>query len=370
MTRRNRQYSFVTGTCFGIFASHGLRLSRVRCGLMRRSLLQCLLLLSLGLSHAASWAQDAAIDLQAGSQAPLWAGAQITLNLDIKTDGLSFADVFFDLPEVSGAYLLRTDSNTVKLSEQRAGETWQVLRYPLSLFVPHGGTVSIPTFEVRFKTSAGFGTPAVAHAFTTAPVELTVLQPPGVNPNDMVTTTPELEIDYDWSIPAGSVVPGDALTLTVLRRSAKVSAMLLPPLPVYMTPGLAAYPAAPELEDRSNRGALVGERTDRVTWMVEQAGNYEIPAVRFRWWDPQRERLQDQVIEGIVFEVIANAAPQRDPRSTVAAIPPLRTLLFAGLLVAALAVVIHWQRTRLAQLWRRILPPPRRLQKRLNRNNP
>lgn len=366
MTCCDDPYRFLCDNWFGALLRNGAHATQVQCWLWR-----LMLLTSMCLPCTASWAQNADIDLHPGSKAPLWAGAQITLNLDIKTDGLSFGEVFFDLPQVSGAYLLRTDSNTVKLSEKRGGETWQVLRYPLSLFVPQGGTVFVPAFEVRFKTSAGFGTQSVAHELTTAPLDVTVLQPPGVSPQDMVITTPQLEIDYDWSLPTDPVTPGDALTLSVRRRSAKVSAMLLPPLPVYTTSGLADYPATPELEDRSNRGALVGERTDRVTWIIEQAGRYEIPAIRFSWWDPQRERLRDQVIEGVTFEVIADptASIQQDPRRTAAPLLSLQTVLFAGLLMTAMGLLIFWQRARLAQTWRRILPPPRRLQKRLNRSD-
>ena len=81
---------------------------------------------------------------------------------------------------------------------------------------------------------------------------------------------------------------GDALVLTVTQEAQGIPAMLLPPLALPELPGLAAYPDPPEVEDRSNRGALTGRRTDRLTWIVEQAGSYDIPGVRYRSWDPAR----------------------------------------------------------------------------------
>lgn len=314
--------------------------------------------------------EEADVDLTTRQQGQVWAGEQLTLNLDIKTNGQSFSDVFFDLPEVTGAFLLRTDSSTVKLTEQRGSDSWQVLRYPLSLFVPQGRTIKVPAFEVRFQTSRGFGTEPTTHKLLTPALELDVTQPPGVDAGDMVVSSPGLEVNYTWTLPAEPVKPGDALTLTVERRSERVSAMLLPPLPVFETPGLASYPAAPELDDRSNRGALVGERRDRITWIVEQAGSYDIPAVRFRWWDPQRERLEDQIIEGASFEVVA--PPATAPAGKQGQPPATRigrhNVVMWATLVLVIGSVLVWLRQQHAGLWRRILPQRRTLLAHLNPN--
>lgn len=314
-------------------------------------------------------AQEAEIELIPAANDVPWAGEQVTLYLDLKTNDLSFANVFFDLPEVPGAFLLRTDSNTIKRSERRAGESWQALRYPLALFAPRGETVSVPAFEVRFQTSKGFGTQPTEHQLTTKALEITVRQPPGLDADEIVVSSPSLEMEYEWTLPTEPAAPGAALSLVVTRRSEKVSAMLLPPLPVFEAPGLATYPAAPELGDRSNRGQLVGERTDQITWIVEQPGNYEIPALRFRWWDPVRERLQDQTIEGVSLEVIG----ETNPGSSSAPGKPssrnwlLSSLALGGLLALGLALMLSTAlRDGARRLYRRVLPPRRKLLTRLN----
>lgn len=332
-----------------------------------RRTLPVLLLAALAVLPLVALGQNAEVTLSARQQGEVWAGEQITLDLDLKTSEQSFANIFFDIPEVSGAFLLRTDSSTSKLSERRGSETWQVLRYPLSLFVPQGKTITVPAFEVRFQTSGGFGTEPTDHRLSTPELRISVSQPPGVDPGDLVVSSPGLQVDYSWDMPADPVKPGDAVTLTVQRRSQKVSAMLLPPVPVFETPGLASYPAAPELEDRSNRGSLTGERTDRITWIVEEAGVYDIPPIRFRWWDPQREQLRDQLIDGASFEVIAPPGAAPDTQHT----PPRdgfpgRSALFWIALALALCAVLYWQRDRLALIRQRVLPKPRTLLKRLN----
>ena len=121
-------------------------------------------LLSVGTAIAQE--QRAEVSLGSSAKAAPWTGEQVTLDLDLKTPALSFAEVHFNLPEVPGALVLRTDSTTVKLSEQRAGETWQVLRYPITLFPQQAGTVAVPSFEVRFRTQNGFGSESVARELT------------------------------------------------------------------------------------------------------------------------------------------------------------------------------------------------------------
>lgn len=340
---------------------------------MRRTTFLWLTLCTLLLTRIAS-AQPAELDLWPASQDQHWAGEQVTIYLELKTPGQSFSDVFFDLPAVEGAFLLRPDSNTIKGSENRGAETWQILRYPLALFAPRGGSVLVPAFEVRFKTSGGFGTEPTTHALTTPALQLAISQPPGTEAGDLVIASPSLSLEYEWSIPPAPIKPGDALTLTVERSAAQLSAMLLPPLPLFEAEGLAAYPAEAQLEDRSNRGQLVGERTDEITWIIEQPGTYTIPAVRFRWWDPAREALQDELVEGLTLDVPAAAGaasqspvPTGTERPAGKLLAALILLLLAG---GALGLLLRFRGGQLLQfarrLRRRILPPARGLLKQLN----
>ncbi len=149
--------------------------------------------------------------------------------------------------------------------------------------------------------------------------------------------------------------------MSVTRRAADISAMLLPPLPVFRMEGMAAYPDAPRVKDRSNRGALTGERQDSITWVAEKAGEYRWPAIRFQWWDPDRKKLERYLIPGMSLSVDAlpgaldqNAADQELP----ARARPL--VIWASLALALLAgawwLWPRWPSDRLGRLRRRIIP--------------
>jgi len=216
-----------------------------------------------------------------------WAGQQVTVNLDLKTTGFSFSNSHFNLPEISGAFLMQTDTTTIKFSENIDGETWQIIRYPLALYPQKAGQLEIPSIAVRFNTSAGFGSTEKAFEFHTEPLQLTVKLPPGVKEGELLVTTTSFELDHDWRPQSGTA-----------------QTMLLPPLPVFRTEGLAAYPQTPEVNDKTNRGDLTGERIDSIIWVVEKPGSYDIPGIRFQWWDPESRELKQQIIPGLNLDIL------------------------------------------------------------------
>ena len=62
------------------------------------------------------------------------------------------------------------------------------------------------------------------------------------------------------------------------------------------------------MNDRVNRGDLSGERIDRITFVCELAGNYQLPGLRFQWWDPVAEELHEETIAPVTLEVAHNPA--------------------------------------------------------------
>jgi len=98
--------------------------------------------------------------------------------------------------------------------------------------------------------------------------------------------------------------------LTVRRRAKDISAMLLPPLPVFHAEGLAAYPQPPEVNDKTNRGDLTGERIDSIIWVAEKPGSYVIPGIRFQWWDPNSRKLKQQIVPGLNLDILPSPADE------------------------------------------------------------
>lgn len=246
----------------------------------------------------------AGVALSIDQEQNIWAGQQVTLNLDLKTTGFSFSNSHFTLPEVKNAFLMQTDTTTIKLTEKVEGQDWQVVRYPVALYPQAAGQLKIPAISVRFTTSAGFGSEKKVFEFETRPIKVDVKLPPGANPGDLVVTTNSFELEHNWVPETGAIKTGDAVTLTVKRQAGDISAMLLPPLPVFREDGLAAYPKTADVRDKTDRGDLTGERIDSITWVVEKPGAYDIPGIRFQWWDPDTRELKQQLVPGLGLDIL------------------------------------------------------------------
>ena len=152
-----------------------------------------LLLLSAQLLPVAAAASlQGEVRLVAARAEPVWVGQEVELYLELWSDGFSFGDQLFALPEVKGGFLLQGDSSTVKLSESRAGASWQGLRYTLLLYPQAAGRLQVPAFEVRFSSRAGFGSEPTAFAYRTKPLAIEARLPPGANAGDLLVTTGNL----------------------------------------------------------------------------------------------------------------------------------------------------------------------------------
>jgi hypothetical protein len=129
-------------------------------------------------------------------------------------------------------------------------------------------------------------------------------------------------------------------------------------LPSPQLDGLGVYADKPEVRDRSNRGQFNSQRTDRVTYVAEMAGNYRLPERVFQSWNPQAEVLSEHRIPALQLAVSPNPAwaPGAGAESTSGVEPRtwwiLLALLAAGLLgwrfgpAAIQSANAHWHNRR------------------------
>jgi hypothetical protein len=241
-------------------------------------------------------------------EVPVWVGQRVIVHVDLISDGFMFSDQRFRLPEVSGGLLMRDASSALYLSEEIGGETWQVQRYSFSLFPQREGEITIPPIPVWFGVSSGYGQEVTSFELVTEPLRVRARVPPGVKDPTGLITAEDVEVEVSWQPEIEGLLVGDAFTRTVRRRAANVSGMAFVPLPVPEIEGLAVYPKPPEVRDTSERGSLVGERSESVAFVAQRPGSFEIPELVVSWWDPSAERLEERRFEERKLEVAPNPA--------------------------------------------------------------
>ena len=103
--------------------------------------------------------------------------------------------------------------------------------------------------------------------------------------------------------------------------------MLLPPMAFPAVDGLAVYPAQPSLRTRPTDGAtcMTASRVDSATYMLQQPGDYVLPAIDVGWWNARDGRVETAHLDAVATAgggqsggaKRAAAAAERAPRLDV-----------------------------------------------------
>jgi hypothetical protein len=218
-------------------------------------------------------------------------GQKLRLILEIATDRWFTGGTRIGIPEVPGLVILQTEQFANNASETRDGQSWVVQRWTLDVYAQRPGSFDIPPIPLDIKVNAGEAG-EIAGRVSAPPVTFVVGLPDSLAGAERWVAAPEFRVEQRFDRPLEGLQEGDAFEREITFEAADVMAMMLPVFAPKNIAGLATYPAPPALEDRSNRGATVARRTERISYVVEAAGHYLLPARDYLWWNTQTRKLQ------------------------------------------------------------------------------
>jgi len=209
------------------------------------------------------------------------------------------------LPEldVSGAIVRRLSSfginGTVEIDgKQYTTQTWEYTIYP-----QRAGRFEIPALEVRIFP-AGEGGAAKPVDATTSSLSFEVDPLPG----GVALSAPAFLASQSYEPAEGKgLIVGGSLTRTITLKTEGAPAMLIPPLGASEAEdGMSAYPNAPEVNDKINRGVINGTRVEQVSYLFEKPGKYRFPEIRIPWWNIKTKEIETATLPGLDVEVAPN----------------------------------------------------------------
>ena len=102
--------------------------------------------------------------------------------------------------------------------------------------------------------------------------------------------------------------------------------------------GLAAYPKPPVLNNNSNRGTVTASRTERIVYIAEEPGEYQLPAQDFYWWDTNTAQMQMLTLPSV--DILVEASGVSKQESTPSPSTDFRILApwLIGLLVLSMLI--------------------------------
>lgn len=265
-------------------------------------------------------------------------GQHVALSIDVLFAGDMPRPPRVSVPDVPGLQVFRFETQGLTLRETLAGQAYVGQRFEFALYARRGGSFEIPPVAVTLLDRQG----APKGTAQGEAVALEVTVPPGVDPSGPVVATRRLTLTEQWQPdPNGTFKPGDAVVRTVTRTAEDVPGFAMRDLAFAAPAGVRAYADPPDIADQSNRGVLTGRRTDRVTYVFERGGQFDLPAVAQPWWDLGAGALKSAEGAGSRIEVTAAPPPES------AAPGWTRIWLLAIAAAAACALIVDlWRRRR------------------------
>lgn len=269
-----------------------------------------------------------------------------------------FVDTWFakapQFPEiqVEDAITLLPSTSSVNTSERIDGKSYAGQQRTYFLFPQLPGRYQIPELSIAISPAQpGNSAPKSVNLFT-EPVDFLASLPPelATQGDQPILATPQLQVKTHVATQDGSdatqlkqLHTGDTLEQTVTLTAEDTLVSVLPAIAINDTPGLSAYPDPPKLTNRFERGQFKASRTDRISYVAERPGHYQLPAQSIVWWNTRTQSLQTEVIPAV--EVQVKPTPQQ---RLVQLLPWLATLLtlVGGLLYFRQSLQEHWQNFR------------------------
>ncbi|PZQ50840.1 MAG: hypothetical protein DI556_06930 [Rhodovulum sulfidophilum] len=267
--------------------------------------------------------------------------------------------------EIADAVTRLPDRATHPLSQRVGEEMWSGLSRSWEIIPQRAADYDLGPAEIALTYADPATSQPVEASVALTDLGFTASLPPGAEGMDPFLAASALSLAATATGLPEAPKPGDAVTLTLTTTAVGPPSILLPPLAARIaTPaGLRAYPKQPVLTDTAGeRGAPpTATRTEAVTYVIEQPGDYAIPAPALDWWSTATNARETATAEGLAFE--AAAPPGWHTESGGG---PDRRLLLGAIVAGAAALLIG------VLVWRgrdRAPKPPseRRLYHRLRR---
>ena len=324
-------------------------------------------------SAGTCWSEVAPVAISA-PQPKVWRGQRATFFVELRANGTFVGASSFSLPEIPRTVIVKVGTPVVS-SKEMEDESYFIQTHEFALFSQATGPVEIPPFEVRFSHRDGFTGPATDHVERVPALRFQVESPAGSETFGFLVTTDQMAVTESWDPrpkpsagdDEGKPIAveanlGDVFRRTITQQAEQMTGMALAPPPTSATEGIRIYTGSPEVTDRIERGDFNGTRRDTIRYLLQQPGNWAIPAVQYVWFNPKTKEFESTTLPSVTFNV---AAPPAPPPQEEATSP------FAFLNVSLIALVVGglaiWQRHRIGrgiELVANWLNPPHRVAER------
>lgn len=249
----------------------------------------------------------------------VWVQEQLvyTVRLYYAAEAVLFGDLP-PAPTVENA-VVRPLGDSRPGSETRDGVRYNLVEQRYAVVPQRSGTVRIPpeTFTGAVRLPEGGRTRRKNVRIESTGHDLAVRAQPEQWPAGVPwLPARDLVLEERWSETPVRLRAGEPATRTLVLAARDVAASTLPEIGAAVPDGVRAYPSQPALEESLVDGTPVASRAEAVVLIANTPGALELPEVRVRWWDLERDESRVAVVPARRLEVrpaAAGAAPSGSP---------------------------------------------------------
>ena len=267
----------------------------------------CTLLMTGLLSLTAS-AAEPQLKIQAHLQPAEGAmvGGLVELQVDVLTDTWFTSAATLPELKLNGALVTPPDGQAQHLNQTIDGQSFSGLRYSYLITPNVARRFDIPPLTVS-ATPGQATTPLSAQS---QPLHFSSTQPPGLKPGETPLVASGVRLSQSLTNSATPLKTGDSVTRQLTLQADGALAMALPVPPLGDVAGLSRYLQAPQITrlDDGRGNVLGGQRIDAVTYRIDKAGAYTLPAIAVKWWDVKTQQSRTAQVPAVTFAATANSA--------------------------------------------------------------
>lgn len=268
-------------------------------------------------------------------------GQRVALTLEIATDRWFSGGTRINLPEVPGLVILQNEQFASNASETRGGRNWVIQRWTLDVFPQRVGQFTIPPLTVKLKVNTEDSGDIEVELASEA-TRFSVAIPDSLSQAGQWVAAPAFTVKQSFNRSLENLAVGDAFEQEVVFAASDVMAMMLPDYTPKQLTGLAAYPAPAVLENSNNRGQTRASRRITVSYVVESAGQFLLPASDYFWWNTDSGELVLVSLPETRIEIDGASSLADKPAADFSFSPREAIALILGMLLFALVLRLAW----------------------------
>ena len=284
--------------------------------------------------HSSLFAIEGKIRVYLSSHNEIYTSQKTTVAVELLSTAFSITDAKITFPP-SDSYIVQAPQSASYLNQEEIDdESWQMVHYEYGVYALKGGRIEIPSVEVSFTASMGYGQTKKEFKLQSDALSFDVKVPEDVGKDQFVLVTDNFKLTTELKPEKQQLIIGDAVELYVTQKAQGVPDILLDPVTYDSNALLRVYGKEPLLKS-GMKGNYDVSRTDRFTFVAGMEGNATLPEKQIVWYDATSKKIYIEKIPAMKFEILPDPQIAIDAKKA----KQKKLLIYAGLVLLGIVII-------------------------------